>query len=303
MITLNTNKGLIRIEVWDEIESRPGFVNLNPTEHKLDSIIGRYIFKDKIRCGLSNCHTPHAKGYIAATEDGHETNIGKDCGKTYFGVDFETLSRKFDRDITEAENREKLWNFSFQLEELESKINQLRESNRGANWVHKNTRPLVIPNKGCPEEIVRRISSMIKARINVLSTQREATEQEIERLETLENRKLQRPYYVDEPIAEIAGIQALYPKNDLRDLLISELETNIKIFKEKDIDTLNYEELRYWAKWIDSVDKTIDKANDVVSQGRKLLEAKNLEPFLSILTIPTDINLFRSYLKGLKSNS
>lgn len=212
MITLNTNKGLIRIEVWDEIESRLGFVkNLNPAEHKLDSIIGRYIFKDKIRCGLSNCHTPHAKGYIVATKDGHETNIGKDCGKTYFGVDFETLSRKFDRDITEAENREKLWSFSFQLEELENKINQLRESNKGADWVHKNSRPLVIPNKGCPEEVVRRISSMIKARINVLSTQREATAQEIERLETLENRKLQRPYYVDEPIAEIAGNSSALP--------------------------------------------------------------------------------------------
>lgn len=78
MITLNTDKGLIRIEAWEDVESRPGFVkNLDPTKHELASIIGRYILKEPIRCGLSNCHTPHAKGYIVTTKEGHETNIGK----------------------------------------------------------------------------------------------------------------------------------------------------------------------------------------------------------------------------------
>jgi len=117
VITLSKDNGFVKVERWEDIESLPGFVsNLNPSEHKLKAIIGRYIFKDYIQCGLSNCHTPHGKGYIATTMDGLSINIGKDCGKKYFGVDFETLSNKFDRDYTEAENRERLWSFSFKIE-------------------------------------------------------------------------------------------------------------------------------------------------------------------------------------------
>ncbi len=78
---------------------------MNSSEHQLEAIIGRYSFLDKIKCGLSNCHTPHGRGYIVTTKAGLQTNIGKDCGKTYFGVDFETLPKKFDRDMTAAESR------------------------------------------------------------------------------------------------------------------------------------------------------------------------------------------------------
>jgi hypothetical protein len=39
--------------------------------------------------------------YVVATTHGIETNIGKDRGKTYFGVNFETMSKQFDRDIRE----------------------------------------------------------------------------------------------------------------------------------------------------------------------------------------------------------
>jgi hypothetical protein len=56
MITLNTEHGLVEIETWDEIRGLPGFVeNLDPKDHKLKSIRGRDVFKDKIACGLSDC--------------------------------------------------------------------------------------------------------------------------------------------------------------------------------------------------------------------------------------------------------
>ena len=146
MITLNTDNGLVRVERWEDIETLPGYVNdLNPSQHKLKTIRGRYLFKDYIKCGLSNCHTPHGKGYIATTTDGLTTNIGKDCGKKDFGVDFETLSDQFDRDVTAAENRDRLGSFSFQLEEFEDRIRQLREGQSGADWVHKKSQHLLRP--------------------------------------------------------------------------------------------------------------------------------------------------------------
>jgi hypothetical protein len=301
VITLNSEKGLIHIESWEEIEARPGFVkDLDPTEHKLDAIIGRYIFKDETRCGLSNCHTPHVKGYIVVTKDGYETNIGKDCGRTYFGVDFETLSRRFDREITQAENRERLWSFSFQLDEVERKLTELRSADKGADWVYRNLRPLITPSAGCPEAIVRRISAMIKSRSNVLAIEREATEAEVEMREASENRKLPRPVYVNEPIAKIAGLEALYPENDLRTLLVLELEIKLKEFQGLSIDELDHEDLRYWVKWADAVEPTLERATQVVTYGRRLLDVANLQPLLRTLTLQADTNAFRAYLRGLR---
>lgn len=301
MIVLNSEKELIKVENWEDILDRPGFTNdLDPNAHTLNAIIGRYAFRDKIRCGLTNCHTPHAKGYIVVTKDGHETNIGKDCGRTYFGVDFETLSAKFDRDITEKENRDKLWSFTFRLEELRKQIGALRKQANGADWINRNSKSLVGPSNDLPMEIVRRIASMVKSRQPILFTQREATAKEVESLEVMHGRKVSLPHYVDEPIAEIAGLDALYPENNLRDLLVIELEEQIKTFDEEDIDSMSYERLRKWARWIGTIEGTLERATQVIESGRRLLKSENLQPLETMLRDKVDITLFRQYLKRLE---
>jgi len=299
LITLNTEQGLTIVESWDDIVLRPGFVtDLNPSDHKLDSIIGRYLFRDKIRCGLSNCHTPHAKGYIATTKEGLSTNIGKDCGKKYFGVDFEIMSKKFDRAITEAENRSRLCGFSLQVEEIERALLDLRQKPRGADWVYKKTRALVSVGNDCPEDVVRRIATMLKNGTNTLTTEREATSSEVDALEAMQGRKFQRPYVISEPVANIVGLQALYSENDLRALLVLDLQVNLLEFKDMDIDSLTYDELRHWAKWADSVENTIETATNAIAFGGDLLTESNLEPFSRVLRREDNV-LFRKYLRGL----
>jgi hypothetical protein len=163
LITINTDKQLIRVDTWDAIMERAGFTDdLDPKQHELKAIIGRYAFRDKLRCGLSSCHTPHNRGYIVVTKSGLETNIGKDCGKTHFGVDFNDMSRQFERDVTEKENRETLWSFHFRLDELAQTIEGIRKGYRGADWLYKRSRPLVELNRGCPAVVVRRVGDMIK---------------------------------------------------------------------------------------------------------------------------------------------
>lgn len=300
MIVLNTAKELAKIEDWADIVSRPGFTTeLDPQAHNLESIIGRYAFRDMIRCGLSNCHTSHTKGYIVTTKDGCETNIGKDCGRTYFGVDFETLSAKFDRDITEKENRDKLWSFSFGADELKSRVALIRQQTRGADWVYHHSRPLLDSSKEFSSTVVRLLKSMVKMRNPTLTVQREATEQEVENLEASQNQRLPRPHYLDERISEIDGFDALYPENDLRSLLVFEVEEKLKLFEKQDIDVMSYEELRRWAKWTGTIDATLEKANQMVTSGRRLLTPANLEPLSRILGPTEDVGPFRKYMRTL----
>lgn len=283
MITLNTEKGLIKIETWEDITSRPGYMdNLDPRDKKLKSIIGNYSFKDKIRCGLSNCHTPHAKGYIATTEDGYETNIGQDCGKKYFGVDFETLSRKFDRDVKDKDNRDLLWSFKSKLTTVNDKIDVIRKE-QGGDWAHKQLLALTNLNKGCPESVIIQIKAMAKARSGALTKPRLATNEEIDNLEAIQGKRVERPHYIDEKFAELSGIEALYPENDLRNLLTLELTNKIKSFEREDVDQMTAKELSTWAKWAASVEVTLNKAELVLAIGKRLLKSDNLKPLLRML--------------------
>src|SRR5687767_13308314 len=136
MITLNTQHGPTRVESWNDIESLPGFgKDIDAKTVTLGSIIGKYQLPDHVICGLSNCDHKHLRGYVAATSDGRVINIGKDCGKTHFGVDFETLSRKFDRNVVDKERREVLGAAKDRLGNYDSQIEELKNADKGAAWL------------------------------------------------------------------------------------------------------------------------------------------------------------------------
>lgn len=193
MITLNNDKELVRIKSWEDISTRAGFCpDLDPAQNPLKTIIGRYVFGDQVRCGLKNCHTMHNHGYIVTSENGQETNIGKDCGKRYFSVDFEQAKRLFDRKMNAIENREILWDLWRRLAAIEENISRLRAGEKGADWVYKNCRALQDAGK-VPVQITRQMAKFIKNQSGWFLLEREATAQEAEDLEVKTGRKLPRP--------------------------------------------------------------------------------------------------------------
>ena len=103
-------------------------------------------------------------------------------------------------------------------------------------------------------------------------------------------------------IAELAGLDALYPENDLRELLVKDLEENIKSFKESDIDQMTHEQLDYWVKWASKVEVTVERANGIVESGNRLLSMNNLSTFLQILGKQEEVNKFRNFLRGLSGS-
>lgn len=300
MIVLNSAKELVRVESWEDIQGRPGFTdNLDPEAHELSAIIGQYAFADKIHCGLSNCHTPHFRGYLVVTRSGQETNIGKDCGKTYFGIDFVEMAAKFDRDMRDKEARERLWNLFFRLDEVKATINGIREGERGADWVQRTSRQLVEPGKQVPAVVIRRISTMLKTGGTTLTKEREATAQEREMEEARTGRSIKSPFFVPEKIADIAGLQVLDKANDLREILILDLGERIKAFEPLNIDTMTSKELAAWSKWAGTVEQRIDAARQSMEAGFILLTKANLEPFMQIVDREEERKSFHKYLNSL----
>lgn len=288
MITLNGDKELIRIHDWNDILARPGFDGqLNPNDHELEAIIGSYALRDKIPCGLSNCRTPHGRGYLVATKDGRTTNIGKDCGKVYFGVDFETMLSQFTRDITAKENRERLWSFSFRLDEMSTAVDSLRKGDAdapGADWVYKKSNALREFNLGCPTPIVRRIVQLLRTGGDEVVVGREATNEEIAREEAMSGRAVKRPHHIDVVVGRIGHLAALRRENDLREILINDLGENLKAFADLDIDNLSPSDLKHWAKWTSGVDLSLERAGESIQMGRALLTPENLAPLAALVS-------------------
>jgi hypothetical protein len=301
MITLNAEKGLVRIQTWEDVSTRAGFnPDLDPVLIPLKAIIGRYVFGDQVRCGLRNCHTMHNHGYIVTAENGQETNIGKDCGKRYFSVDFEQVKRQFDRDMDAEENRELLWNLWFKLDEIEEKIYQLRTGEKGADWIFKNCSALQDPGK-LPVQVTRQMDRFIKNQSGRFQLQREATEQEADDMEAKVGRKLPRPQYVLTLDVVISGVEALYQENNLSRILIIQLQEQIKAFRPLNVDQLTETQLRYWKKWAVTVDQLLEVAERSIEHGRILLTSENLAPLLHIESLGKngEADRFRAFLAKL----
>lgn len=302
MITMNAEKGMMRVESWDDLLSRPGFVtDLNPTTKQLKEIIGRYLFKTKVRCGLSNCHTPHGKGYIVTTTDGTETNIGKDCGKTYFGVDFEVLSRRFDEQVAAFEDRQALTSFSFRIEELERRIGDLKNGPDGALWAHSKLTALSTHSDRCPRRAIDTLGQLVKSRSRTLTRAREATDAEIEELEVIERRRIDRPHYVTEQAGELGGLDALYPENDLRKVLVLGVIEQLDAFKTKDIDSMSHIHLRSWVKWVNTVEPSLERVEQILGHAKELLQRGNLMQMAAVLDDAADQRDFRKFVGQLLS--
>lgn len=297
MITLNGERGFEKVESWEEITELPGFTgNLDPKKYKLNEIIGRYIFKEKIPCGLTTCKQPHGKGYIVTTKTGEVTNIGNRCGKTHFGVEFNELSKVFDRAVTEHNNRELVGSFLFQLEAHEEKIKLIRSGEKGADWIYKISKATIEKSRGCPDSITEFVHKLIRSRNGAILIPRLATEDEVNEMEVIQNKTLERPQYIEESKGVLKGIEVLYEENDLRKLLVLDLESNLKSLSELDVDDATFKDLQYWSKWCNEFDSKLEKINSVVASGLRFLTTENLQQLLSVIEEQKESKEFKKWL-------
>ena len=140
---------------------------------------------------------------------------------------------------------------------------------------------------------------MVRARNMLLTKDRMATNREIEDLEAIENRKIERPHYIQEPIANIQGIEVHYQENNLRDLIVCDLEQGINALAGSDIDQMNFSELRKWSKWVNSFGVKFEKARAIVAAGRRFFIESNLLPFRTIIEDPDDAKQFQKLIAAL----
>ncbi|MCX2945125.1 hypothetical protein ORG37_18755 [Rahnella perminowiae] len=302
MIALNTATGVVEVNNWLDIQERPHFrSDLDPASVELKEIIGSYQFGEEVNCGLTVCHQPHKRGYLVMTKEGFETNIGKDCGKKYFSVDFVDMKVKFDKDIKISLQREVIKKAKLRTEDLEKEVENLRKAPKGADWIYERVGKLKNPNV-VGASAANELKKMLKMRRKELLIPRIATEEEREEAIAMDpslKAKLNgEPYFIDTVVGSVNYAEAMLKDNDLKEILIRDVTRTLKLIKECDLETIRTRDLANLAKDANTLDAKIAKAKDTVEIGRKFLSKENLSSLVSWVDKTSDdknfslINIF-----------
>lgn len=304
MITLNTDKGLVRIERWDDLESRPGFEPvLDPKTIKLREIIGRYIFPFDIPCGLSNCRTLHKHGFLVAATDGRETNLGRDCGRREFGTDFQSLSRVFVAAERAQRNREFLWAVRYRLPAITAEVATLKTGELSAGWLYSRISQLTGRSGSLPLSIVNAVRQAVRRGDGALMVQRAATEEEREALSAAVDvtglgRRSPVSHFVEVHAGQLDGFSALSPANGLREILIA-IEPFLLTLADADIDGLADKKLRELSKLAADLEPNLERLRVVVSASKRLLLRQNIQQLSQFATSRAEQKLFDAFLRDL----
>lgn len=184
----------------------PGFIEkVRRGQHRFKGIVGWYNFRETIPCALSDCGTPHNRGYvveiIAGTKVGY-TNIGHICGRQEFGEEFQQAHVAAERFLDRERLKQSVAETLEELPEIERRARRLLQDRRGATWLKRAIGSLA---RACPariyEDIVRRSTKMNGA----ITRARRRTEDDPP--------NVGEPYspFVTETLAVLDGIGGLAP--------------------------------------------------------------------------------------------
>lgn len=304
MITLNTEKGLVRIESWEDIEARPGFTPLlDPKTIKLKDVLARYIFNFDIPCGLTNCRTPHKRGFLVVATDGRETNLGRVCGKREFGADFQALSKIFVAAERAQRNREFLWEVKNRLPTITAELAALKFGDYSAGWVNTRISHLTGKSGSLPQPIVNAVRQVVRRGDGALMAQRTVTKEEREALATAGevtglNRSNRISDFVEVQVGQLDGFAALAPGNGLREVLAA-IEPFLSTLADADIDGLADKQLRELSKTGADLEPNLSRLGIAIAAGRRLLVRRNLQQLSRFATSRAEEKQFDLFLREL----
>lgn len=305
MITLNTEKDLVRIESWDDILGRPGFTpNVDPKSVTLKSIIGSYTLPAEIPCGLSTCHQPHLHGFLVAVQDGVETNIGHRCGKKHFSVEFTQLKRAYTRDFNAKLRREHLWSLKNRLPAIQEELAQLKVAPFGAAWINNKISQLLGNSGNLPSTITNAVREAVRNGNGALLIQRRLTSEERQRMSAASevtglDRRSKQALFTEEIVGQLEGFAALSRENSLRTVLHDKLLPFIAALEVADIDSLLPKELNALYREGSDFDTLLDRLHSAISQGTRLLTRSNINQLQQFAISPQDRRSFQAFANEL----
>lgn len=301
MIYLMEGDTYVEVDDWQTISHRPNYVeNLVVKSRKLEKIIGYYELSEKIKCGLSNCHTAHYKGYVVETDDGSETNIGHACGTKYFDVLFEAMSSEFLNALEYAQAKEFIIESKKRVFEYWQLVNALAVGPKNINWAIRLQKK-INDSSVIGLAAYRELRQMQALNSGNVTTSRPPTKEEIDLAHVAGQTA---PESVEVIVGFISNIEFLSPNNDLSNLYEEQLRRVVNALQESNPDKISRTQMRPIVSGIKSLDKTLEQTKSIIDSSRAFFTKENLSQLLRSLednkNISTaDINRYKEFLEQL----
>lgn len=298
MIRLNSERGPVALESWEEVEAIPGYTaQINPKHESLKEIIGAYALPDPVPCGISSCRTPHNKGYVVVAGSGLVTNIGNVCGKKAFGIEFQQKARLYRRMAREMERRETITTFKNREAELGERIKSLTDGLKAGRWLQRRRRL-----DGLPDKIARQLRDMARHDESILKKPRLASKSEIDTIEASTGKPAPKPYYIDEAVGELDAIRALSDQSDPRELITIAIDSFHHRLVAANPDTMPAADLKTLSKECGEIDRRIEAAERAIAYGRRFFTSGNLRPLLLLAESSSEIKQVKQFLNQIESD-
>lgn len=302
MIYLQAGEDIVEVDSWEKITSREKFsIDIDLKGQKLEKIIGYYELPDKMKCGLKKCHKPHYTGFLVLTNEGNETNIGNRCGKTFFDVDFKTMSTEFLRDLEYSKLKFQLTEAKKHVFSYWQKINALALGYQHVEWAIKLH--LQINDSAVIGHTAYRLlrDMFASGSGNVMST-RPPTDDEIQ-LAQVAGRPV--PRTIDVVVGFVDGIEFMSPDNNLQRLYYQDLRGTIQALQDCDLEKLSRTQMQPIARGLNSMDNNVAQLIQLRDLAREFFKQDNLAQLLEGMTrnpniSAADLRRYSDFLETLQ---
>jgi hypothetical protein len=109
---------------------------------------------------------------------------------------------------------------------------------------------------------------------------------------------VKRPYFIEESVGVVEGLGALYPENNLREILVKDLLPGIERIPQLDLEQATEYQLRTEAQWCSAADAKLERAEEAVEQGVRLLTQENLKQLIPLISVHSR-KQFREFIAQL----
>jgi hypothetical protein len=288
-MTALSPKRLIQFETFEQIKSRSAFKEVVNTKEVTPQLaVGVYKFPEDAKqpCGLSDCRTPHSKGFLVVMNTGDETLVGSYCGAKKMGLLFQEILNRGRAEDRLARDLE-IVNLAIDTQQsLLERIQDLLDREFGGKWLGKR---LARARSVMPPEALHTLGRMARRSEPELFTLRRLTEKEVEiRQQTgAIPRGESGPFFDSAIVGRVSGLPIW--ANDLRALLIDELQSGVMRLSKMPLIEKSPAQTSRDAKWIRSIPAKFAEAESILADGVAFFAPENLRLLTNLGTLEQPI--------------
>lgn len=247
---------------------------LDESTHRLAGVFSDYRFKQQVQCGLKGCRQRHNHGYWVVTEDGIETNIGGDCGASFF-PEFEAQRDDYTERRARQEAIERFTELRTATHKIEHAVRQIMlHSADGMDWVRKCRAAL---HDLVGQESFRRLEFLQRRGLIEVVVERERSDAEVDQLWEMNGRRRSKEQYRIEQRVAGSLANAQWTFFDYRQELVKGVLDHLVKLRDKDPQVLSTSSVKRLIRPLSGWEAQVRVAHSMTESCREFFADRNLE--------------------------